>query len=97
LPSSTCQYFCALHHTIYVNGFIGETDAEAIAQAQCVPGKFSLDHIRMRGLVGASETIAKRLREIEQNGVGEVIVFLHDIASIEPLRLLAQAMRQQGN
>ncbi len=82
-----------IRRTIYVNGFIAATDEEAVAQVQSVP-RFSLDHVRTRGLVGAPDTIGKRLREIEQAGVDEVIVFLRDVADLTSLRLLAQAIER---
>jgi alkanesulfonate monooxygenase SsuD/methylene tetrahydromethanopterin reductase-like flavin-dependent oxidoreductase (luciferase family) len=81
-----------IRRTIYVNGFIGETDAEAIARA--VPGKFSLDQMRIRGLIGSPATIRQRFDEMEQLGVQEIIIFMRDVAHLEPLRLLAQCMTQ---
>ncbi len=81
-----------IRRTIYVNGCVGETDAEASEKAKGVPGKFSFDHLRLRGLLGSPATIRRRLLELEQVGVHEVIVSLHDVVSLEPLRLLAQSM-----
>jgi F420-dependent oxidoreductase-like protein len=81
-----------IRRTIYVNGFVGETDAEAVAKALQVPGKLSLDQMRVRGLVGTPDTIRRRLREIEQAGVQEVIVFMRDVAHGETLRLFAQSL-----
>ncbi len=81
-----------IHRTIYVNGCIGETDAEAVAKITNMPGRFSLDHIRLRGLLGSPKTIRQRLGELEQQGVQEVMVLLRDVASITPLQLLAQSM-----
>jgi F420-dependent oxidoreductase-like protein len=80
--------------TIYVNGFIADTDAEAVAKALSIPSKFSLEHIRLRGLLGTPDTIRQRLREIEQMGVQEVIVFLRGVSSLQSLRLLAQVIER---
>lgn len=81
-----------IHRTIYVNGLVGETDAEAVSKATSIPSRFALDHIRVRGLLGSPDTIRQRLHEMEQRGVQEVIVSMPDAAQIEPLRLLAQAI-----
>src|SRR5712692_5293570 len=83
-----------IHRTIYVNGFVGETDNEAISKAASLPSKFTLDHIRVRGLLGSPDTVGQRLREMEQRGVQEVIIFMPDVAQIKPLRVLAQASSQ---
>ena len=83
-----------IHRTIYVNGFVGETDDEVISKAASLPSKFTLDHIRVRGLLGSPDTLRRRLQELEQMGVQEVIVFMPDVAQREPLRLLAQASSQ---
>jgi F420-dependent oxidoreductase-like protein len=80
-----------ISRTIYVNGFVGETDVEAITKALQISSKLSLDQIRLRGLVGNPNTIRRRLREIEQAGVQEVIVFIRDVAHGETLRLFAQS------
>lgn len=81
-----------IRRTIYVNGFIGETDAEAVAKARRVPGKLSLDQIRLRGLLGTPDTIRQHLYEIEQSGVQEVVVFMRDVSQRETLRLFAQCL-----
>lgn len=83
-----------IRRTIYVNGCIGQTDAEAVKKAASITSKFSLDHFRLRGLLGSPDTIRQRLQEIEQQGVQEVMVFLWDVADRESLRLFAQAIRQ---
>lgn len=80
-----------IRRTIYINGCIAESDEEAIAKARSV-SRFSLEHIRTRGLLGTPATIRQRLSEIEQAGVQEVIVFLRDVADLTSLRLLARAM-----
>ena len=81
-----------IRRSIYVNGFVGETDAEAVTKALQVPGKRSLDQMRVRGLVGTPDTIRRRLREMEQSGVQEVIVFMRDVAQREALHLFAQCL-----
>jgi alkanesulfonate monooxygenase SsuD/methylene tetrahydromethanopterin reductase-like flavin-dependent oxidoreductase (luciferase family) len=70
---------------------------EVVAKAVQIPGKLSLDQMRVRGLIGTPETIRHRLREIEQAGVQEVIVFLRDGAQGETLRLLAQSLHYSEN
>jgi F420-dependent oxidoreductase-like protein len=80
-----------IRRTIFVNGFLGETDAEAVAKASSIPSKFSLDHIRQRGLLGSPERVRERLRELEQAGVQEVMVNMRDVTHPESLRLLAEA------
>ncbi len=82
-----------ISRTIYVNCFVGETDAQAITQVTSVPTKFSPEQMRLRGLLGSPETIRQRLQEIEQQGVQEVIIILHGIATGESLHLLAQSLR----
>ena len=78
--------------TIYVNGFVGETDAEAVTKATRMPSKRSLDQMRLRGLLGTPDTVRRRFKEIEQAGVQEVIIFLPDVATQGTLRLLAQSL-----
>ena len=80
-----------IRRTIYVNAFIGETDAEAVAKASKAPSKLSLEQMRLRGLVGTPATIRQRLQELEQSGVQEIIVFMRDVTNKEVLHLLAQA------
>ncbi|MBO0784354.1 MAG: LLM class flavin-dependent oxidoreductase [Ktedonobacteraceae bacterium] len=43
-----------IRRTIYVKGFVGATDAEAMEQAQHASKKFPLDQQRIRGLLGVS-------------------------------------------
>ena len=83
-----------IRRTIYVIGLVGKTDAEAMAKAQSLPAKFSIHNLRIRGLLGSPATIGKRLREIEQCGVDEVIVDMPDSADVEALRLLAQGVSE---
>jgi F420-dependent oxidoreductase-like protein len=80
-----------IRRTIFVNGFIGETEGEAIAKTASIAGRFSQDEIRIRGLLGTPEMVQQRLTELEQMGVQEVIVSLRDGAHLEALRLLAQS------
>jgi F420-dependent oxidoreductase-like protein len=80
-----------LQRTIYVNGFLAATDAEAEEKVQQAHSKFSIEHVRTRGLLGSPQTVRARLQELEQMGVQEVIVFLRDAHDLEVLHLLAQA------
>lgn len=83
-----------IRRTIYVNGCIGETHAEATARATALPKKFTLDHLRTRGLFGTPEVVQQRLYEMEQLGVQEVIVSLSDVTRSEVLHLFAQCVGQ---
>lgn len=81
-----------IRRTIFINGCIGESQSEAMTKAAKLPLKFTLDHLRTRGLLGTPETIRQRLSEMEQLGVQEVIVSLPDVTRSETLRLLAQCL-----
>lgn len=81
-----------IRRTIYINAFLGETEAEALMKATQVPSKRSLDQIRRQGLLGTPTMVRQRFEELEQAGVQEVIVFLHDVAHMESLHLLAQGI-----
>lgn len=79
-------------HTIYVNCVPGETEAEARTKVASAPGRFTLDHIRMRGLFGTPDRIRHRLLELEQYGVQEVIVSRRSFTFPGSLELLAQCL-----
>ena len=81
-----------INHTIYVNCFPGETEAEALAKIASMAGKPTFEHIRTRGLFGIPKLIRQRLNELEQHGVQEVIISRRSILSGESLSLLAQCM-----
>lgn len=81
-----------IRRTIFVNGCIGENLAEAIEKAALLPLRFTLDHLRTRGLLGTPEMICLRLAEMEQLGVQEVIITLPDVTNSETLRLLARCL-----
>jgi F420-dependent oxidoreductase-like protein len=82
----------AIHHTIYVNGFLGATESEAAAKVASARGTFTLDQIRARGLFGTPEMVRQRLIELEQQGVQEVIVSRRSLESHDSLGLLAQCI-----
>jgi F420-dependent oxidoreductase-like protein len=77
-----------IRRTIYVNGFLAESDAKAIEKLAHYHSKFSVE----QGLLGNPDTLRHRLSEIEQLGVQEVIVFLPDVTDKETLHLLAQCI-----
>jgi len=79
-----------IHHTIYLNGVFGETEAEAVAKLATIPGNISLDSLRARGLFGTTEIVRQRLIELEQCGVQEVIVSRRSLVSHEALGFFAQ-------
>lgn len=82
-----------IRRTIYLNGYIGATEAEAIARYSRSPGKYSLEHIRSWSLLGTPDAFRSRLQELEGIGVQEVTIALRDVAQLEPLHLLAQAVK----
>jgi F420-dependent oxidoreductase-like protein len=83
-----------IRRTIFVNGCLGETEAEAIAKAALLPKKFTLDHLRMRGLLGTPEMVRQRFQEMEQFGVQEVIISLPDVTESATLQLLMQCINR---
>ena len=48
------------------------------------------ERIRERTLVGTPETIRRRLKEVEQAGAQEVIIFLQDSKDLKSVRMFAQ-------
>ncbi len=82
-----------IHHTIYVNCFPGESEAEALAKIVSTSGKLTFEHIRTRGLFGMPKMIRQRLIELEQHGVQEVIISRRSILSDKSLSLIAQCMQ----
>jgi len=79
-----------VRRTIFVNGCIGETDAKVTEKAAKLPKKFTLDHLRTRGLLGTPTIVRQRLQEMERLGVQEVIISLPDVIDSATLQLLAQ-------
>lgn len=84
-----------IQRTIYVNCWIGETDAEAVAKAIRIPRKCTVDQMRLRGLMGSPATIRQRLHELEQQGVQGIILTMPDMTNREPLHLLAHCLKKQ--
>jgi F420-dependent oxidoreductase-like protein len=80
-----------IRRTIYINGFLGETEVEATAKVNRLGGRFTIDHVRQRGLLGTPAQVRHRLKELEQAGVQEVIVVLRDSTQSNSLQLLAEA------
>lgn len=83
-----------IRRTIFVNGCLGETEAEATAKTAMLPKKFTLDHLRTRGLLGTPAMVRQRLQEMEQLGVQEVIISLPDVTDGATLQLLAQCVNR---
>jgi F420-dependent oxidoreductase-like protein len=77
--------------TTLFNCAIAETDQEALAKSQPYLRNIPAEHMRERALVGTPDAIRKRVTEIEQAGGQEIIIFLQDAATIEPLRMFAEA------
>jgi alkanesulfonate monooxygenase SsuD/methylene tetrahydromethanopterin reductase-like flavin-dependent oxidoreductase (luciferase family) len=53
------------------------------------------DQLRQRALVGTPDAIRKRLVEVEQAGVQELIVFMQDSAQLEAVRMFAHECMQR--
>ena len=51
--------------------------------------------IREQALAGTPETIRRRLKEIEQAGAQEVIIFMQDSKDLEPVRMFARECMHQ--
>ncbi len=81
-----------IHHTIYVNGVFGTTEAEALEKLALLPGPITIDHIRSRGLFGTPEMVHQRLLELEQEGVQEVILSRRSLVNPDALNLFAQLL-----
>ncbi len=77
--------------TTLFNCAIAETDQEALAKSQPYLRNIPAEHMRKRALVGTPDAIRKRVTEIEQAGGQEIILFFQDAATIEPLRMFAEA------
>lgn len=75
-----------IHRTGEYSVAIARTDDEALQNAQSQPRKLDPS----TSLVGSPATIRQRLREIEEAGAQEVVLFFQDLANMESIRLFAQ-------
>ncbi len=79
-----------IRRNVLFNCAIAETDAEALKKADVFQRNIPSGRFREQALVGTPEAIRTRLREIEQAGAQEVIIYLPDAASLESVRLFAR-------
>jgi F420-dependent oxidoreductase-like protein len=98
---SVLQQHCAaigrdyneIRRTVFYNAAIADTDDAAFQQAQqAFQWLISDGRLRERGLVGSPATIRQRLREIEEAGAQEVIIFLQDAARLDSVRSFAECI-----
>lgn len=80
----------SIRRTALFNCAIAETDEEAMGKTEMYTRNIPAGDLRRRALVGTPDAIRKRLVEIEQAGVQELIVFFQDSAKLESLRMFAR-------
>src|SRR5438874_5390606 len=80
----------SIKRTALYNCAIAETDEEAMAKTGPYTRNIPAERIRERTLVGTPETIRRRLKEVEQAGAQEVIIFLQDSKDLKSVRMFAQ-------
>src|SRR6266576_1862010 len=80
----------SIKRTALYNCAIAETDEEAMAKTGPYTRNIPAERIRERTLVGTPETIRSRLKEVEQAGAQEVIIFLQDSKDLKSVRMFAQ-------
>ncbi len=80
-----------IRRTVLMNCAISENDAEALKKAEAFQRNIPSGRMREQALVGTPDAIRARLRELEQAGAQEVIIYLPDAAQLESVRLLASA------
>jgi F420-dependent oxidoreductase-like protein len=83
----------SIKRTALLNCAIAETDEKALAKLGSIERDARQTHpddIRERALVGTPETIRQRLRVYEQAGIQEIMLYMPDAATVEPLRLFAR-------
>ena len=85
----------SIKRTVLFNCAIAETDEEAMAKTGPYMRNIPADRIREQALVGTPETIRRRLKEIEQAGAHEVIIFLQDSKDLKSVRMFAQECMHQ--
>ncbi|HVU67856.1 MAG TPA: LLM class F420-dependent oxidoreductase [Ktedonobacteraceae bacterium] len=80
-----------IRRTVLMNCAISADDAEALKKAEAFRRNIPSGRMREQALVGTPDAIRARLREMEQAGAQEVIIYLPDAANLESVRLLASA------
>jgi F420-dependent oxidoreductase-like protein len=79
-----------IKRTALFNCAIAQTDEAAMALAGGFARNIPSGRIREQALVGSPETIRRRLKEIEQAGVQEVILYVANAKDLEPVRMFAR-------
>lgn len=79
----------SIRRTVLFNCAIAETDEEAFAKSASFHRNIPSGRIREQALVGTPDTIRRRLAEIEQAGVQEIIIYMPDSAQLESVRMFA--------
>jgi len=85
----------SIKRTVLFNCAIAETDKEAMAKTGPYARNIPSGRIREQALAGTPETIRRRLKEIEQAGAQEVIIFMQDSKDLEPVRMFARECMHQ--
>ncbi|GHO63293.1 LLM class F420-dependent oxidoreductase [Ktedonobacter sp. SOSP1-52] len=82
-----------IRRTVLYDTTIADTDEEAFQQAY--QGNIPDEQTREKDLVGSPETIRRRLREIEEAGAQEVIIFSAHTVKLDIIRRFAEACIQK--
>jgi hypothetical protein len=77
-------YYNEIRRTVEYSVALDRNEYEALRKAQ------QRNIQPERGLVGTPSAIRQRLRELEEAGAQEVIIYLQDAAQLESVRLFAQ-------
>lgn len=85
----------SIKRTVLFNCAIAKTDEEAMAKTAPFARNIPSGRIREQALVGSPATIRQRLKEIEQAGAQEIIVYMPDSRDLEPVRMFAQECIQR--
>ncbi|HEX4203158.1 MAG TPA: LLM class F420-dependent oxidoreductase [Ktedonobacteraceae bacterium] len=80
----------SIHRTVTLSCMIGETDEQA--EAKVPPGLRSYAALRASILVGSPDTLRKRLIELEEAGVQEIILRFSDALNLDTLRFFAKEL-----
>lgn len=82
-----------IKRTVLLMCAIAETDAEAQALTQSIPFRRPIppEKVPETALVGTPDIIRQRLKEYEQAGAEEIILYMPNAKDIKPVQLFAQA------
>jgi F420-dependent oxidoreductase-like protein len=85
----------SIKRTVLFNCAIAKTDEEAMAKTGPLVRNIPSGRIREQALVGSPATIRQRLKEIEQAGAQEIIIYMPDAKDLESVRMFAQECIQR--